>query len=136
MTRTRRAGVARLTPFNLPTEEDVHRKTRTGPRGGLPVAASVCGSPARDQAPELEVPALFSRLRVPAASGLTGLGDTPSVSRAANRWARALPQREAGGLYPLADPSSRSHKVFVRYHSATDLPATDGRRTDSPVLPP
>lgn len=121
---------------NVSAEEDVHRETRTGPRGGLPVAASVCGSPACDQAPEVEVPALFSRLRAPAAGGLIGLGDTPPTSRAANRWASALSAGEAGGLHPLADPSTRSHKVFARYHSATSLPAADGRRTDSPVLPP
>lgn len=48
------------------------------PRGGLPVAASVCGSPTRDQAPRWEVPALVSRLRVLTDSkALIGHGDTP-----------------------------------------------------------
>ena len=60
------------------------RKTRTGPRGGLSVAQSVCGSPTRDQAPtrNVEVPAMVSRLRVPTDSGPAGHGDTPTAARA------------------------------------------------------
>lgn len=39
------------------------------PRGGLSVALAGCGGRRRDQAPEWEVPAMSSRLRVPSDSG-------------------------------------------------------------------
>lgn len=78
--------------------------------GGLSAAASVCGSPTRDQAPGMEVPALFSRLRVPAVSGMTGPGDTPPVSRSAGGCAGSLP---ANGISDLRPPNRRFRRSGV-----------------------
>ncbi|MGW1037881.1 hypothetical protein ACWD4Z_37555 [Streptomyces antibioticus] len=58
------------------------RDTQTGPRGGLSVASPVVEGRLRDQAPEMEVPAMVSRLRVPTVGGPAGHGDTPLATRA------------------------------------------------------